>query len=126
MWKLEPCRFLSRVGADEHAPFGIRAIVRTVDIAVNRIVRLIDERARAAAVKRPNPFRSRRVRPGNQIVADVIEPRRPFGGITAVTGLVAPVKDHIVDEVETNVVAQARIAAVVMRIQIMVISHQAI
>ena len=57
-------------------------------------------------------------RPGDDVVADVIQARRAFVGGTAIAGFATMVVDDVIDEVEADVVAEPGIAAAVMGVQI--------
>ena len=122
-----------RIKAAEHSPAGIDAVERAERIVVNEVSGLVNLREGGVGHAGPegNVGVGRGVGAGDVIIADAVErigvAARIVGAvILVITGKNAPVEDHVVDEIQLDVVAGPRVAAVVVGVKIVMIAHRAI
>ena len=115
----------------EHLPLGVGPVQYPVGVAVYEIVRLVNPGVGGAAQEGGGIHVGGRILAGDQIVADVVEVIGETGWI--IRRIIqrkarkdSPVIDHVVHEIQFEVVTQARAGAGVVRVEIVVERQRAV
>ena len=109
------------VPIDEGGLGGCDAIAELVDVAVNEVAGLIEVGVGAASIEGAGAARGVGGGPCDGVVVDVVDAGDAFVGGSAIGGVAAAstvVVENVVDEVQADFVAHARVAAMVVDVEI--------